>query len=63
ELIKHSVLCEYIIKYPTSALAIEDLSKYPNEKEVLILPYASFVVKQLQKPSKEGEVILFSNEK
>ncbi|CAF1238290.1 unnamed protein product [Didymodactylos carnosus] len=57
ELIKHSVLCKYVIKYPTTALAIEDLSEYPNEKEVLILPYASFVVKQLQNPSKKGEVI------
>ena len=44
---KHQVLCIYRIKHNSTALAIEDFSKFPSEEEVLILPYACFKVKTM----------------
>ncbi|CAF2146063.1 unnamed protein product [Rotaria magnacalcarata] len=44
-----SVICKYLIKRIGTALAIENISEYPLEQEVLILPYASFRVKRLEK--------------
>ncbi|CAM4919098.1 unnamed protein product [Rotaria socialis] len=43
------VVCKYLIKRIGTALAIENISEYPWEQEVLILPYASFRVKRLEK--------------
>lgn len=53
-----SVVCKYVIKHSGTALAIETLSEYPDEKEVLILPYAVFKVKSIGKSmGKIGEII------
>ena len=52
------VLCKYGIKHPGTALAIEDLSDYPYEKEVLILPYAVFKVKYIRKTTDSSGVII-----
>ena len=55
---KYQVLCIYQIKYSSTALAIENISKYPDEKEVLILPYASFKVKSIREiPGETGTTI------
>lgn len=43
------VLCKYLIKRKGTALEIENMSEFPLEEEVLILPYASFKVKRIQK--------------
>ncbi|CAF2812470.1 unnamed protein product [Rotaria sp. Silwood2] len=51
------VVCKYLIKHTGTALAIEDISEYPFEKEVLILPYASFKVKSVRKSSGKVDVI------
>ena len=53
----HRVLCIYQIKHNSTALAIEDISKYPSEKEVLILPYACFKVKSIRETAGEIGVI------
>ena len=45
--IKTWVMCIYHIKYPRSALHIEDASQYPNEGEILIMPYTVFQVKRI----------------
>ncbi|CAF1007578.1 unnamed protein product [Didymodactylos carnosus] len=41
---KYSVLCKYETRNERTALAIETMSEFPGEKEVLILPYAAFKV-------------------
>ncbi|CAF1496566.1 unnamed protein product [Rotaria sp. Silwood1] len=50
------VICKYSIKHTGTALAIENISEYPAEKEVLILPYASFKVKSIRKSSGKAGV-------
>ncbi|CAF1271926.1 unnamed protein product [Rotaria sordida] len=52
-----SVVCKYLIKRTGTALAIEEISEYPWEKEVLILPYASFKVKNIRKSSGKAGVV------
>ncbi|CAF1197971.1 unnamed protein product [Rotaria sordida] len=52
-----SVVCKYLIKRTGTALAIEEISEYPLEKEVLILPYASFKVKNIRKSSGKAGVV------
>lgn len=54
---KHRVLCIYHIKHNSTALAIEHISLYPTEKEVLILPYASFKVKSIRQSDGESDSI------
>ncbi|CAF1113917.1 unnamed protein product [Rotaria sordida] len=44
---KCPVLCKYIVTNKHSALEIEDLSKYPGEKEVLIVPFCVFEVTKI----------------
>jgi hypothetical protein len=41
---KQPVMCIYKIKNPRSCLCIEDISEFPMEQEVLILPFTVFVV-------------------
>lgn len=43
------VICKYLIKNCGTALGIKNISEYPLEMEVLILPYAVFKVKSIQK--------------
>jgi hypothetical protein len=52
-----SVVCKYSIKHTGTAIGIEDLSEFPSEKEVLILPYASFKVKNTRKSTGKAGVI------
>ncbi|CAF3271615.1 unnamed protein product [Rotaria sp. Silwood2] len=53
---KVSVMFKYIIKdgKNASAFSLEEISEYPNEKEVLILPQAIFKVKSISKPQENG---------
>ncbi|CAF0833924.1 unnamed protein product [Adineta steineri] len=51
------VICKYSIKYTGTALAIETISKFPDEKEVLILPYAAFKVKSIKNSIKNASGI------
>ena len=52
------VVCAYVTKHKRTALAIEALSEYPDEGEVLILPYATFKVKSIsQLMGKSNQVI------
>ncbi|CAF1174988.1 unnamed protein product [Adineta ricciae] len=46
---KLKVVCKYLIKHEGTALDIEAISEFEHEREVLILPYASFKVKSIQK--------------
>jgi hypothetical protein len=43
------VVCKYLIKHSGIAIAVENMSEYLFEQEVIILPYASFKVKRIQK--------------
>ncbi len=52
-----AVICKYAIKHAGTALGIEKLSEYPPEKEVLILPYASFRVKDIRKSTGKAAII------
>jgi hypothetical protein len=51
------VVCKYSIKHTGTALAIEDISEFSFEKEVLILPYAVFKVKRIRKSTGKTDVI------
>lgn len=53
----HSVICKYLIKTKGTALAIDHISEFPWEQEVLILPYASFKVKSIRKSTGKVGVI------
>ncbi|UJR07999.1 hypothetical protein I4U23_012278 [Adineta vaga] len=46
---KLKVICKYSIKHKETALDIETLSEFGHEKEVLILPYATFKVNDIRK--------------
>jgi hypothetical protein len=52
------VVCKYLIKHAGTAIAIKDMSEYPLENEILILPYALFKVKRIRKNSmgKGGDI-------
>lgn len=53
-----SVICKYTIKNIGTALRIEDLSEFKQEREILILPYAIFKVKAIRKSqSKKGPMM------
>lgn len=52
------VVCTYITKHQGTALAIEDLSEYPDEKEVLILPYAAFKVKSISQSTRKSNQVI-----
>lgn len=45
---KHTVLCTYKIQTIRTALNIMEMSEYPDEKEILIMPYTAFRVKSIQ---------------
>jgi len=49
---KYPAFCTYIIKNKRTALAIEQLAEYPNEREVLIMPYSVFTVKDVIRTDK-----------
>ncbi|CAF0940986.1 unnamed protein product [Adineta steineri] len=51
--VKFSCICTYKVQNPRTALNIADISLYPYEKEVLIIPYSVFTVISITKP--EGE--------
>ncbi|CAF0848746.1 unnamed protein product [Adineta steineri] len=53
-------LCTYTIKNRRTAYDLETISEYPEEKEVLIIPYSAFIVKGMDRyesPSETGIVI------
>jgi hypothetical protein len=52
------VICKYLIKHAGTAIAVENMSEFSFEQEVIILPYASFKVKRIQKNpmGKGGEI-------
>lgn len=41
---RFSTICTYQIRNPRTGLDVEHLSQFPNEKEVLILPYSAFKI-------------------
>lgn len=43
---RSSTLCIYEIRNPRTALDIRDISMFPDEEEVLILPYSAFKIKE-----------------
>ncbi|CAF2388658.1 unnamed protein product [Rotaria sp. Silwood2] len=45
---KYSAICTYKIQTERSALSIMEISEYPNEKEVLVMPYTAFRVKSIR---------------
>ncbi|CAF1464526.1 unnamed protein product [Didymodactylos carnosus] len=47
ENIKHSAVCIYETRKDRSALDIESISEYPQEKEVLIMPFTPFKVMKI----------------
>nr|ACD54640.1 unknown [Adineta vaga] len=47
--VKHTVICTYRIQNDSTALNIESLSIFEEEKEVLILPCVTFKVKSIRK--------------
>jgi ankyrin repeat protein len=49
--LKFLAFCTYISKNRRTALAIENMSEYQNEKEVLIMPYVVFSVKTVKQRS------------
>ncbi|CAF4790379.1 unnamed protein product, partial [Rotaria sp. Silwood2] len=51
------VVCKYLIKNTGTALDIQTLSEFSHEKEVLILPYATFKVKDIRKVTNNGDII------
>ncbi|CAF3052171.1 unnamed protein product [Rotaria sp. Silwood2] len=52
------VICKYTINNISTALKIEEFSKFKKEQEVLILPYAVFKVKNVQKSEgKKGPMV------
>lgn len=53
-------LCTYTIKNRRTAYDIETISKYSEEKEVLVIPYSAFIVKRMEQyhsPSENGIMI------
>jgi hypothetical protein len=52
---KYSTFCTYIIKNKRTALAIEELAEYPNEREVLIMPSSVFTVKEVIRTDKSEQ--------
>ncbi|CAF1517827.1 unnamed protein product [Rotaria sp. Silwood1] len=46
---KYTALCTYKIHTIRTALSIMEVSKYPNEKEVLVMPYTAFRVTSIRK--------------
>ncbi|CAF1521179.1 unnamed protein product [Adineta ricciae] len=54
---KLSALCTYIIKNRSTALAIEEVSEYQFEEEVLILPYSAFEVTLVHKTSMNKDMM------
>jgi hypothetical protein len=42
-------LCTYKIKYKRTALYLGDISAFPDEEEVLILPFSAFEVKGIER--------------
>ncbi|CAF1531996.1 unnamed protein product, partial [Didymodactylos carnosus] len=53
---KHSVLCKYEIRNDRTALDIESVSEYPQEKEVLILPNTTFKVVKIIEHDKKKDM-------
>jgi hypothetical protein len=49
QLIKLPAICTYIIEHSDTAYDIETISEYPEEKEVLIVPYKAFAVSHVEK--------------
>ncbi|CAF3461365.1 unnamed protein product [Rotaria sp. Silwood1] len=49
DVLKFPTFCTYIIKNKRTALAIENISEYEDEKEVLIMPYAVFTIKAVDR--------------
>jgi hypothetical protein len=47
-ILKFPAFCTYIIKNKRTALAVDKVSEYQDEKEVLIMPYVLFTVKSVQ---------------
>ncbi|CAF1404523.1 unnamed protein product, partial [Didymodactylos carnosus] len=50
---KRSCICIYNIRKAHTALDIENLSVFPYEKEVLLIPYSAFKVVNIQEINKE----------
>ncbi|CAF0958882.1 unnamed protein product, partial [Didymodactylos carnosus] len=48
-LVKFPAMCAYIIKNKRTGLAVEDLSEYKQEQEVMIIPFSVFRVKSVDK--------------
>ncbi|CAF3059670.1 unnamed protein product [Rotaria sp. Silwood2] len=55
--IKKACICKYKIRKAHTALAIQELSVYPQEQEVLIVPYSAFQVVQIQEIRSDYGVI------
>ncbi|CAF1367511.1 unnamed protein product [Didymodactylos carnosus] len=51
ELIKYPILCKYIFNTPEYAFDISKYSEYPQEDEVLILPFSSFRINKNEQNS------------
>ena len=49
ELINYPVLCIYHIRNSLSTIDVHQISKYPNEKEILIIPFVTFRIINVQK--------------
>ncbi|CAF0839069.1 unnamed protein product [Adineta ricciae] len=45
---RSSTLCIYEIRNPRTALDIRNISMFPDEEEVLILPYSAFKIKEIK---------------
>ena len=54
---KRACICKYKIRKAHTALSIEDLSIYPHEQEVLIIPYSAFQVVNIQEITRDDGVL------
>nr|ACD54615.1 unknown [Adineta vaga] len=56
--VKHAVICTYRIQNDSTALNIESLSIFEEEKEVLILPCVTFKVKSIRKSIRKNSDVI-----
>ncbi|CAF3921516.1 unnamed protein product [Rotaria sp. Silwood1] len=45
----HQVICTYHIRDPCQAIDVHTISTYPNEKEILIIPFTTFKITSVKK--------------
>ncbi len=45
----HRVICIYHIRNPSIAIDVHTISKYPNENEILIIPFSTFKITNIKK--------------